>query len=261
MKKFFYLATLSLFAAGFVASCDSDPEYDSTDTIEVGEASFDYDNGVWDQNEDESALNFEIDDYIFSHTAQNVSGYMVVTGFTPSKIADTSKHDPLYDFPYAAAAGGGINGQPYLVGYWAAYLEEPAMPGDQVSFNKRTCRIYNEDGDTFEPVSVKVCCNTYLKYAVMDGTFTNKKFEAGDYVKLIAHGVHMDGTETETEYFLVNVNDTDINKCIQSNWGTFNLSSLGKCTGIYFTMESNDTGDYGMNVPSYFCIDQLTVKD
>lgn len=257
MKKFTLLASLAILSLGaVVTSCSSDPEFDDNETIVVSEGSFDYDDdGVWTQNTEPGFLN--IDDYEFSHI---VDDYGMVYGFTPSKVSDTTEHSPLYTFPYASAAGGGLTGKgsQYLVGYWAEYLE-----GDDCDFNDRTCRIYAEDGDEFQPQSAMVCVNTYLKYAALNGTDFSAQFTKGDWVTLTAHGVHLNGTEAEATFYLINIESDDVESGIQSDWKEFDLTDLGTCTGMYFTMDCSDSlkGAYGMNVPTYFCLDQLKVKE
>lgn len=244
-----------ILSMGILASCSSDPDYDSTDTINVSEAQFPYDKeGVWADNNESGYLT--IDDYEFSHIVDN--GY--VYGFTPSKVADTSLQTPLYEHPYASASGGGVEGpgSQYLVGYWAEFLE-----GTDPDFDSRTCRIYAEDGDQFEPQSVMVCNTTYMMYELLNGSDFLPKAGPGTWVGLTVHGVHLDGTESEVTYDLVNVEETNVKDGILMAWAKFDLKSLGKCTGIYFTMDCSDDykNSYGMLLPSYFCIDQLVVKD
>ena len=259
MKKFrFPIITLAFLGlATCITSCESDPEYDSTEIINVDEDNFDFDKyGIWTLNS-ESANPFNIDDYEFSHIIDN--GY--VYGFTPS---NTSTETDLSDypgitpvFPYESAAGTGLDGSnsPYLVGYWADYLDNQAT-----NFRERTCAIWEEEGETFKPQSVMVCCNTYLKEAVLNGTTFNEKFGPDDWVKLIAHGVHTDGTEKTVDFYLVNNGPAIIDQ-----WTEFDLSDLGVCEGIYFTMDSNDYTIYdgvkSLNIPTYFCMDKLVVKD
>lgn len=256
MKKFTLFGAIALMASGAFVSCSSDNEFDDIETINVSEAQFPYDSdGVWKNNDKPGFLN--IDDYEFSHI---IDDYGMIYGFTPSKVSDINKHDPLYEFPYASVSGGGVAGEgsQYLVGYWAEFLE-----GENCEFNNRTCRIYPEDGDRFQPQSVMVCNNTYLMYAAIDGTAYSPAFEPGDYVTLTAHGVHLDGTEAEVTFDLINIEGSDVKDGILTSWKKFDLRGLGTCTGIYFTMDASKSlkGDFGLNVPTYFCIDQLVVKD
>lgn len=261
MKKSTLYLGLALLCAGSLASCSSDPEYDSSQSLVTWEGGFKYNSqGVWTGNDQSGFLT--IDGYEFSHIVDN-GGY--VYGFTPSKVADTTEHNPLVSFPYASAYGGGLSGagSAYLVGYWAEYLENNA-DGAPVEFDQRTCRIYAEDGDEFKPQSVMVCNTTYMKYAAENGTAFSPKFKPGDYVTLIAHGVHLDGTESQSVFYLVNIESENVGDGILQAWQQFDLSGLGACTGVYFTMAaSEDLTDpqWGLNVPTYFCIDRLVLKD
>lgn len=244
--------------AGTFASCSSDPEYDATETVNVSDGNFDFDEyGVWKQN-DANNNPFRIDDYEFAHV---IGEYDIIYGFTPSNTTEdtdlTGYQGNTPKFPYASAAGTGINGgdSPYLVAYWGEYVDN-----NVTDFRERTCAIWEEDGETFEPQSVMVCCNTYLKEAVLNGTTFNEKFGPEDWVTLTAHGVHLDGTEKAVDFYLVNYGPVVIDK-----WTEFDLSSLGSCVGLYFTMDSSDYSTIGavnyLNIPTYFCLDKLVVKD
>ena len=46
---------------------------------------------------------------------------------------------------------------------------------------------------------------------------------------------------------------------IVDSWQRVDLSSLGNIDKIIFELTSTDMGEYGMNTPSYFCLDRLTV--
>ena len=73
--------------------------------------------------------------------------------------------------------------------------------------------------------------------------------------------MHQDGTEDIVETYLANILTDDVKAGIVDTWQEVDLTSLGICTGLYFTMDSRDSGAYGMNTPSYFCIDKLVVKE
>ena len=269
MKKNLLLTGLATLSLGLLfTSCESDnPEYDDTETILVSEAKISYDDdGVWDNNNVDGFIN--IDDYEFSHYFQSydIDGYKYdyVYGFTPSKINDTTLHTPLYQFAYASMSGGGVNGAgtPYLVGFWDPWME---TDGD---FNTRSCRVFAEDGDTFMPQSVMVNNNSYVYYTLLNGSDFNKPFGQGDWVTLTAHGVHPDNSESTAVIYLANITTPgDVASGIVTKWTEFDLSGLGVCTGIYFTMASSDntadleSGMNTMNTPAYFCIDKLVVKD
>lgn len=256
MKKLILLA--SLLSVGALVSCSSDPEYDDTETILVSAGQFQYDSdGVWTEN-NKPNLNLLIDDYIFTH---KLDEYGMVYGFTPSKVSDTSLQTPMSQHPYASASGGGLKGpgSQYLVGYWPEFLDsDPAA-----DLYSHYCAIWEEDGDTFKPQSVMVCNTTYVMYAALNGTDFSPKFQPGDYLNLICNGVHLDGTESQALFTLINITSDDIQSGILTSWKEFDLSDLGACTGIYFTMDCSESlkGEWGINIPTYFCIDNLIVKE
>ena len=254
-KKLIPFLSICAAMAAFT-SCSDEPEFNSTVIIDALQADLQYTDGVWSDNN--SNVNLIIDGYEFYHHYEDMSGYDYVYGFTASKINDISEHSPLYSFPYACISGGGVEGKdsPYIVGYWDNYYETDTFDG-------RTCRIFAANGAEFKPQSVMVNNTTYVYYALLNGNpGISRPFGYGDSLTLIAHGVHPDGTESKAEFQLANIIDSnDVASGIITNWTQFNLSGLGICTGMYFTMESSDTSEYGMNSPSYFCIDKLILED
>jgi hypothetical protein len=46
---------------------------------------------------------------------------------------------------------------------------------------------------------------------------------------------------------------------IINRWQRVDLSPLGNVNKIVFELTSTDNGEYGMNTPSYFCLDRLTI--
>ena len=60
----------------------------------------------------------------------------------------------------------------------------------------------------------------------------------------------------ETPNFLRSAIDSVFNQ----TWTKIDLSSIGYCYALEFSMTSTDTGQWGMNTPSYFALDALTVS-
>ena len=42
-------------------------------------------------------------------------------------------------------------------------------------------------------------------------------------------------------------------------WTAVNLSSLGQVKTLEFSVSSSDTGDFGINTPTYFAIDNIAI--
>ena len=81
-------------------------------------------------------------------------------------------------------------------------------------------------------------------------------FTNGDYFKLIIEGRFNNSSTGFIEFFLADF--TEGNSIIIEQWTEIDLSSLGAVDSLLFNLESTDVGDYGMNTPAYFCLDDLT---
>ena len=60
---------------------------------------------------------------------------------------------------------------------------------------------------------------------------------------------------------VVNCGFTDNSKdYIVKTWQWIDCSKLGAVDSVFFTMLSSDTGSYGINNPTYFCMDNFTTS-
>ena len=140
--------------------------------------------------------------------------------------------------------------QPYIVGYWGSWSEDPT---NQVMY------VDSEGNTTFKPAGVYVCNHPWPYYGCEHGDGGSRAFEEGDYFELIAHGVDAEGNEATTSIKLVEFTNGELKAL--NDWTFFDLSSLGEVESVYFTLNSTDTGDYGMNTSAYFCMDKFQVND
>lgn len=184
-------------------------------------------------------------------------------GFCPAIGGDQTDYNGAWTTTYGGCmAGGGcvINedgtasadpAQPYLVAYYSSWAMEG--PSNQVMY-------VDADGNTtFKPVGVYVCNHPWPYYGCEHGDGFGRAFEEGDYFELIAHGVDADGNETTTSINLVEFTNGELKAL--NDWTFFDLSSLGEVESVYFTLNSTDSGDYGMNTAAYFCMDKFQVND
>ena len=139
--------------------------------------------------------------------------------------------------------------QPYIVAYWGSWSEDPT---NQVKYAD------NDGNTTFKPVGVYVCNHPWPYYGCLHGDGFGRAFEEGDYFELIAHGVDFEGNETTTSINLVEFTNGELKAL--NDWTFFDLSSLGEVESVYFTMNSTDTGAYGMNTSAYFCMDKFQAE-
>ena len=140
--------------------------------------------------------------------------------------------------------------KPYLVAYYSSWAYEG--PSNQVMF------VDKNGGMVFEPVGVYVCNHPWPYYGCEHGDGFGRPFDEGDYFELVAHGVGVDRGETTVSINLVEFTDGELHAL--NDWTFFDLSSLGEVTSVYFTLNSTDMGDWGMNTAAYFCMDKFQVK-
>ena len=136
---------------------------------------------------------------------------------------------------------------PYVLAYWPAFMEYPGSPHyNTISF---------DDDYLYEPVGFYVANNPQSYYYNIDGGIAKD----GDFFKLIIGGTDAEGNDIDTtvEYYLAWMENGKLYQ--PEGWEWVDLSSLGAVAELYFTMESTDNGDWGINTPTYFCLDKLQV--
>ena len=118
-----------------------------------------------------------------------------------------------------------------------------------------------KDGKTYKAKECYVTNSTYAYLAIKDHNDGNgeyamvKEWTADDKFTLTITGYNGDDVTATVTFPLAdgfNIVDT---------WQKIDLTSLGEVTRISFSLSSTDNGQWGMNTPSYFCLDQLTVTE
>lgn len=110
-------------------------------------------------------------------------------------------------------------------------------------------------------------CNTTIAYKSMkNGDAFAKKFGGisgndPDFFKLNLTGWKNGSPLNDTvEIYLADFRDSNnSNDYILKDWTWVNVSLLGACDSLTYTMESSDTSFGFINTPTYFCIDNLTL--
>ena len=164
-------------------------------------------------------------------------GGTYVTGGVVTNITDTEFKD--YTDAYKSAAGGAYAGKNYVVWYADAW----------------TPNVIKLKEATVVP-GMYVCNNVYTLSSMKDGdAIAGEPFGAEDWL-LLTIGGSLEGkaVNTTVEFYLGKGTN------FVTNWTYVDLSKLGKVDELSFTMSGSRTGDYGLNTPSYFCIDNLGAK-
>ena len=149
----------------------------------------------------------------------------------------------------SAITGTGENGSVYLTANASSYTE---------------ARITNLQAGTYRFKGAWVTNTTYDYLAIKDGNDGGSglvaKFEDGDWFMLTAVGYTDSGTEVgSVDFYLADFRDGKSE--IVNTWEWFDWSELADAAYITFELSSTDTGDYGMNTPSYFCLDGVTLQE
>ena len=165
------------------------------------------------------------------------------SGFAYSSVTDNQTAG--YGNQYSAYPGGGADGSKiYVVGYGS----------DTITFT-----------EPMTDVKISVANDTYPALSMKDGDAFSKKFggDSGDdpdWFKLTINAINNAGSKIGTaEIMLADYTSADNTKDYISNvWNELDLSSFGEIKSLIFSLSSSDNGDYGMNTPAYFCLDNVS---
>ena len=167
-------------------------------------------------------------------------------GFAFSCLNDTAT--PGYDNQYSVFAGGGAGGSSnFAVYYYNTFASQ--LEGKKIIFSD-DIRVNLE--------SVCVTNSTYAAIAIKEGSSFSKKFGAGDWFLLTIQATCADGSVKTQEYYLADFRDGKTYIC--DKWVEVDLSSMTDVLYLDFILTSSDTGEYGMNTPAYFCLDNLKFR-
>ncbi len=168
-------------------------------------------------------------------------------GWSYSNTTDTTT--PGLNNQFSASTGGAYSGSNYGVFFEAFGTVTPT-----ISF-----------GGPVNLVDAYINNTTYAYKAVKEGNdgnnppFVKGPFAAGDYFKITVLGFGAGGQQTGfLDFYLADYRNADSSNWYTLNdWTRFDLSGLGTIYGLGFDLSSSDTGQYGMNTPAYFAMDNL----
>lgn len=105
---------------------------------------------------------------------------------------------------------------------------------------------------------------TYPYFSMLNGDGFAKKFGGtsgndSDYFRVIIRGYLRNIKTTDSViFYLADYTNADNTKdYILKNWAYADLSKFGYVDSISFQLESTDNGQFGMNTPAFFCIDNF----
>ncbi len=170
-------------------------------------------------------------------------------GWAYSTTTDTTTAD--YTNQYSAFTGTGSGDSVYGV-YYAGFAGSAST--------------LTLDANGSAPLSMQVTNTTYAALSMENGDGFAKQFggasgDDADWFLLTIRGFDASNQETGiVEHYLADFRFTDNSlDYIVDEWETISLSGLGtNVSSLQFELTSSDVGDYGMNTPGYFAMDNFT---
>ncbi len=183
------------------------------------------------------------------------------SGFAYSNLSSLNgdySHDQ-----FAATSLNGMDGD--STNYAVAFIVSDWMAG---TYDPIPSRISVTNGNEANFSGFYINNNEMAFITMRDGSLYNKKFggDSGndpDWFRVKIWGLRADNSTTEPIYhylsdFRFEDNSLDY---IQDSWEWVDLQSLGMVKELQFVMESTDSGDFGINTPAYFVMDNLTILE
>ena len=159
-------------------------------------------------------------------------------GFALSNIVNVDSAG--FNNLYAAYAGSGaLNSQNYLLTTNNAGVKLPS---------------------TVQLVSISITNSTYAALSMKNGDGFAKKFTGKDkdFFKVWIKGYSIGKVKDSMEVYLANFQYADSSQSfIQKEWKTVDLSKFVSIDSLSFKLESKDVGQWGMNTPGYFTVDNI----
>ncbi|MCW2763753.1 MAG: putative aggregation factor core protein MAFp3, isoform [Marmoricola sp.] len=169
------------------------------------------------------------------------------SGFAISNV--NAPTTPGYGNQYAAITGTDVSGGgTYAVAYGSGSIDLPA--GER-------------------PASVRLTNTAYAGLSMRDGDAFAKKFGGAtgndpDYFTVTLTGYASPAASGATTgaatFYLADFRPADNSAdYIVTDWATLDLTPLGDARSIRFSLASSDVGQFGMNTPAYFALDNLVL--
>lgn len=182
----------------------------------------------------------------FTHSYDELYGSW--DSFVYSNRSDTTTAG--YENQFSAITGAGYGGSG---NYGLAYVSSYTGVAPAITFDAPTI------------VSGAYFTNaTYAALSMEQGDFFAKKFGGTsgndtDWFKLVITGVDVNGnTAGKVDFYLADYRFADNSlDYIVKDWTYVDFTSFGAVTSLKFSMESSDVGQFGINTPTYFAVDNI----
>ncbi|MHC5200864.1 DUF4465 domain-containing protein [Myroides sp. LJL119] len=198
--------------------------------------------------------NFQISHFV---TVSEYGNYW--RGFTVSNSQDKSDHkSEFYDGKmYGTMAKSDTS---FLVAN-AQEKPEKIQKGTYIDLDQTYAYIELKQDRPTAAQWIEVANSPYAYYSMVNGDAFAKKFEKGDYFKIVIYGLDQDKKVINSqgvEYYLADFFSDKLQ--INDQWTKVDLKQLGQIKYLVFYLESSDVGQFGMNTPAYFTLRDLEIE-
>ena len=199
------------------------------------------------------------------------AGYWNGSDGSGSFMAGTLKFENLYSKSWITWAGFSYSQKNDVT--TAGYTNEFSVFDTSNNLNKfavfypsfeQSIFVSFPSGEEHVIQSMDMCNNTYAGLSMKNGDSYSKKFGGAsgsdqDWFKVTVNGFNKSGAKVSSlDIYLADFRFSDSSKdYILSKWTNFDFSSLGKVHQITFVFSSSDNGIFGINTPTYVCLDNI----
>ncbi|NLV38188.1 MAG: DUF4465 domain-containing protein [Bacteroidales bacterium] len=163
-------------------------------------------------------------------------------GFSLSAMCDTVTEG--FGNQYSCSAGKAAGGKQFGLFYYSAYDSDSS------------CFVQFEEEKEYVIKGMQITNSTYAYLSMKNGDDFAKKFEADDYLRIIFKSYDAEGKYlAQKTFYLADFRENKKN--LLNSWEFVDLRELGKLNKLSIFFESSDTGMYGINTPTYVCVDNL----
>lgn len=188
------------------------------------------------------------------------TNYQSWSGFAYSNITDNTTAG--FGNQFSSFPGSGRGDANYAVS--SGYLDEATFDPSDAAQLAQLPSVSLPRGAS--PSEVYVSNTTYAALSMQDGDSFAKKFGGAtgndpDFFRLTVYGTDSAGKAlpASVQTYLADYRFADSSQdFILSDWQKLDLSALAGASRLYFNVYSSDVGQFGMNTPAFFALDDLT---
>ncbi len=210
-------------------------------------------NSFWNGSAMPLGTTFTSADAIFPNNYDTSFGGYWSSGWAYSNVLDTTTAG--FSNLYGARPGSGYNGSSnYVVGTQNSLISFSNAAAGTVRKG-----FYVTNG-TYAALSMENGDNFAKKFGDTTGTNCNcPQGSVPDYFLLTVNAYYNGTLLTDSvDFYLADFRGPDSTDYIIKDWQWVDLTSLGNVDSVVFKLRSSDVGQFGMNTPAFFCLDNFT---